>query len=84
MMPIPPSRAIAIAILESVTVSIAAVITGVLSEIVEVSFVLRSIILGVTSDSAGISRTSSKVRPSFLNLLFMSVNIEKSSFTRFV
>ena len=65
MIPIPPSLAIAIAIRESVTVSIAAVMIGVLRVIVLVSLVVRSIMLGVTSDFAGIRRTSSKVRPSF-------------------
>ena len=63
----PPSLAMAIAILDSVTVSIAAVITGVLSVMVFVSFVVRSMSLGRTSDSAGIRSTSSKVRPSLTN-----------------
>ena len=53
-----------IAILDSVTVSIAALITGMLREISEVSLVLRSIWLGTTQLSAGTRSTSSKVRPS--------------------
>ena len=75
MIPIPPSRAIAIAMRESVTVSIAAVMIGVLSLTVLVRLVPSFIILGVTFDSAGIRSTSSNVRPSFWNLLFMSVSI---------
>ena len=67
MMPTPPSRAMAMAISDSVTVSIAAVRMGALSLIVRVSCVEKSTSLGNTWDSAGISRTSSKVRPSFVN-----------------
>ncbi len=66
--PTPPSRAIAIAIAVSVTVSIAAVIRGVLRRIVLVRLVETSTLLGSTSDSPGIRRTSSKVSPSLPNL----------------
>jgi len=65
IMPIPPSLAIAIAILAPVTVSMAAVIIGVFSLTFPASLVPSCIILGVTSDSPGIRRTSSNVRPSF-------------------
>ncbi len=63
----------AIAILVSVTVSMAAVNTGVLSVMFFERRVETSISLGSTSLSAGISKTSSKVRPSFAN--FSSVAI---------
>ena len=65
IMPIPPSLAIAIAILAPVTVSMAAVIIGVFSLTFPASLVASCIILGVTSDSPGIRRPSSNVRPSF-------------------
>ncbi len=67
IIPMPPSRAMAIAILDSVTVSMAEVIMGVLSVISLVRLVLMSIMFGVTSLFAGISRTSSKVSPSLIN-----------------
>ena len=63
----PPSLAMAIAILDSVTVSIAAVISGMLRLMSLVSFVFVETLSGVTSDFAGISKTSSKVKPSFTN-----------------
>ena len=62
--PIPPAWAIAIAMRDSVTVSMAAEITGTWREIDEVSLVFRSTSAGRTADSAGKSRTSSKVRAS--------------------
>ena len=68
MIPIPPSRETAIAIADSVTVSIAEVMIGMLSVIPLQRVVLSSTRLGVTSDSPGTSKTSSKVRPSFPNL----------------
>ena len=74
MIPIPPSRAIAIAILDSVTVSIAEVMIGVLSTISLVRCVWISTISGVQSDSPGMSSTSSKVMPSFANFLFSFVS----------
>ena len=49
---------------DSVTVSMAAEITGTWREIDEVSLVFRSTSAGRTADSAGKSRTSSKVRAS--------------------
>ena len=70
--PIPPSRAIAIAIRDSVTVSIAAVISGMLRLMSFVSFVFRETPSGVTSDFAGMSNTSSKVSPSFTNFSLYS------------
>ena len=71
IMPIPPSRAIAMASADSVTVSIAALIIGMLSVILFVSLVVRSISLGRTSLFCGISNTSSNVRPSNANLSFI-------------
>ena len=63
-MPSPPSRASAIAIRASVTVSIAAERIGISSAIVRVSRVAVRTSFGSTADSAGTSSTSSKVRPS--------------------
>ncbi len=59
----PPSCAITIAISASVTVSIAADSTGMLSAMPRVSRVRGSAIDGTISLSAGQSSTSSKVRP---------------------
>ena len=66
-MPMPPSRASAIASRASVTVSIAAETTGMLSSIVRVSRVRVETSFGSTRDSAGTSSTSSNVRPSLAN-----------------
>ena len=55
----PPWRAIAIAIRDSVTVSMALEISGVRRVISRVSRVLVSTSLGMTSVSPGSSRTSS-------------------------
>ena len=60
--PIPPAWAMAIAIALSVTVSIAAEIIGILRSILLVSLVDIFTSAGRTADSAGIKRTSSKVR----------------------
>ena len=57
--PMPPSRAIAIAIRDSVTVSIAALISGTRIEISRVRRVVVSMSLGARSDSPGSSSTSS-------------------------
>ncbi len=69
----PPSRASAIAIRASVTVSIAAERSGISSAIARVSRVAVETSLGSTAESAGTSRTSSKVRPSFANLSSRSI-----------
>ena len=61
--PTPPWRAIAIAIRASVTVSIALDTSGIRSVIVRVSRVGCRPRSGMTSDAAGSSSTSSKVRP---------------------
>src|SRR3989339_1151114 len=61
--PTPPSRAMAMAMSDSVTVSMAAVSRGTLSEMRAVSRVLTEVSLGSTADRAGISRTSSNVSP---------------------
>jgi hypothetical protein len=52
-----------IAVRDSVTVSMAALTTGILNVIRSVSRVETSISLGKTEDSAGINKTSSNVRP---------------------
>src|SRR3954463_5183421 len=62
MTPIPPARAIAIAISDSVTVSMAAEENGTLSEMPRVKRELVLTSLGCTSECRGESRTSSKVR----------------------
>ena len=62
--PMPPWRAMAIAIRASVTVSIALESSGMGSSMLRVSRVRVSTRLGTTSDSPGWSSTSSKVRPS--------------------
>ncbi len=64
MTPMPPSRAMAMAMRYSVTVSIAALMTGMFRRIFFVSIVVRSTSAGRISLSAGTSSTSSKVRPS--------------------
>src|SRR5215211_415439 len=65
--PMPPSRASAIAILASVTVSIAAETIGTASEISRVRRVRVEASAGSTLDSAGRSSRSSNVSPSFAN-----------------
>ena len=62
--PIPPSRASAMAILASVTVSMAAERMGIFSLILLVSWMDKSASLGSTSLLRGTSKTSSNVRPS--------------------
>ena len=80
-MPRPPSRASPIAILASVTVSIAAETIGTSSTIVRVSLVAVETSFGRTLDSAGTSRTSSNVSPSFANFSGSVVRAgSKSSF----
>ena len=64
MTPMPPSRAMAIAMRYSVTVSIAALIMGMLSLMFLVRLVERSTSGGNTLLSAGTSSTSSNVSPS--------------------
>jgi ATP-dependent DNA helicase RecQ len=64
MTPIPPSRAIAIAIADSVTVSIAADTIGAFKRIFWVKRVVTLTALGTTSEYEGINNTSSKVKPS--------------------
>src|SRR5829696_5291807 len=65
--PMPPSRASAIAIPASVTVSIAAETIGISISIPRAKRVCVEASPGRTSDSAGTSRTSPKVSPSFAN-----------------
>ena len=59
MIPIPPALAIAIAIVDSVTVSIADEITGTASEILRVNQVVVLTSLGTTSEASGSKSTSS-------------------------
>src|SRR5947208_1974486 len=66
-MPMPPSRARAIARRASVTVSMAAETTGIASSIVRVRRVRVETSFGRTRDSAGTRSTSSNVRPSLAN-----------------
>ena len=61
--PIPPCRAIAIAMRASVTVSIAAEISGIFKRILRVNCDDVSTSLGIISDASGSRRTSSKVKP---------------------
>jgi hypothetical protein len=61
--PIPPSRAIAIAILLSVTVSIAAEIIGILRGMFLLNLDLIETSLGKVSEYAGTNSTSSYVKP---------------------
>ena len=75
MTPMPPSCAMAIAVRDSVTVSIAALMSGMLRRIWRVSCVLQSASRGRKSDSAGTSSTSSKVSPSGMSY----VNIVRTS-----
>jgi hypothetical protein len=65
IIPIPPSRAMVIAVLASVTVSIAALKRGIFKVILLVKIVLISTSFGTTSDLAGTSKTSSKVKHSW-------------------
>src|SRR5208282_3813039 len=62
--PIPPNLAIAIAMIPSVTVSIAAETNGMLSDIFLENFDCNKTFRGSTSEKAGISKTSSNVKPS--------------------
>ena len=64
MTPMPPACAMAIAMAASVTVSIAADISGMPSSMVRVSRVRVSVWLGRTAEAAGFRRTSSKVSAS--------------------
>ena len=64
MTPMPPTWAMAIAMAASVTVSIAADISGMPSSMVRVSRVRTSVWLGRTAEAAGFRRTSSKVSAS--------------------
>src|SRR5215208_6411118 len=65
----PPALAIAIAILDSVTVSIAELTNGTLSRIFLVSWLEVSAVAGTTSEAAGSSSTSSNVSPSMATLV---------------
>ena len=70
MIPIPPSRASAIANWDSVTVSMAAEMMGILRSILPVSLVFTSVSAGTTLEWAGTRSTSSKVSAS---LIFFSI-----------
>ena len=62
MMPMPPMRAMEMAMADSVTVSMAAESSGIRSGMEGVSHVERSTASGVISEKAGTSKMSSKVR----------------------
>src|SRR4051812_30090470 len=74
MIPKPPWRAIEIAISDSVTVSIPALIIGILSFTLGDKSTCRLTSLGSTSDLPGINKTSSNVKPSFANLFSHILN----------
>ena len=68
IMPIPPSLANAIAIPDSVTESMLALISGILIDIFRESFVFKSVCdLDTMCDRFGTSKTSSKVSPSLIS-----------------
>ena len=64
MMPMPPSRAIWMAMADSVTVSMAAETNGIFSVIPRVSWDETSVSLGCTTECAGMRSTSSNVSAS--------------------
>ena len=76
MTPMPPSRAMAMAMRYSVTVSMAALMTGMFNLTLFVRQVERSTSAGSTSLSAGTSSTSSKVSPS--PMIRLAYSSEKS------
>ena len=68
MTPMPPACAMAIAMRASVTVSIAELSSGMFMEIDFVTRVRVSAVEGSTSEAAGTSKTSSKVRASRISI----------------
>src|SRR5215208_1889865 len=74
MMPIPPSRARAMARRASVTVSMAADTIGICSEMLEVSRAAVDTWEGKTCDRQGTRATSSNVNPSLTNLSSTNIN----------
>src|ERR1700741_563129 len=79
-MPIPPCRAMAMAMRASVTVSMAALTSGIRRVTLRVSRVLVSTSLGTTSDSDGCSSTSSNVSPSVANLAGTPSGVDMCAF----
>ena len=77
--PNPPWRAIAIAIADSVTVSIPALMIGIFNLIFLANCTPRSTSFGSTWLSAGINKTSSNVNPFFANFV-SQFDITKLSF----
>ncbi len=75
MIPIPPSRAAAMAISNSVTVSMAADTTGMASRMPRVNCEETSTSAGCTSARRGTSRTSSKVRASRMESGLMGIRL---------
>ncbi len=69
MMPMPPSWAIAMANRASVTVSIAAEMSGICKAMRRESAVLSSVSRGKTLEYAGTSKTSSKVSARLISLM---------------
>src|SRR5436190_600916 len=77
MTPMPPCCASAMASKASVTVSIADEQSGIFKLILREKRVLVSTSAGSISENAGMSRTSSKVRPSWMFLISISNCIQK-------
>jgi hypothetical protein len=71
MTPIPPACAIDMAILLSVTVSIAELSSGMLSAIERVTRVVVSAVEGKTLEAPGTNKTSSKVRASRISICIL-------------
>ncbi|CFR73828.1 Uncharacterised protein [Mycobacterium tuberculosis] len=80
--PMPPARAIAMAIRDSVTVSIAELTSGTLSLIFLVSWLEVSAVAGTTSEAAGNNKTSSNVSPSIATLCGSSPPVGTGSVVR--
>src|SRR6266478_186485 len=73
----PPCRAMAMASRDSVTVSIAADASGMLIFSLRAKFVVVSTSVGSTADRPGNSSTSSKVRPSVIELSIIPASRKK-------
>ncbi len=69
--PMPPDRAMAMAMSASVTVSMAADISGMLRWMVRVNLVSVDTSRGCTRECPGISKTSSNVRAACCRILLM-------------
>ena len=83
-MPIPPSRAIAIAMSDSVTVSMALETSGIESRIRRVRLEDTFVSLGITVECAGKRSTSSYVMPRYSTILESGVLRAKRPFVEVV